>query len=563
MKWAKRNETLRTVTDIVTNRTKMAETDLDCDKRAYEYPNIDKAVDLLFKHLKANSKICVYGDYDCDGITSISILKTLFSTLNYKNVDFITPRRFTDGYGINIKRLNEIHIKRKCNLLITIDNGIAALETIEAATRLNIDTIILDHHEAFIDENGKTILPKASIIVDPHITGGYLKADKNHIFDDLCGAGIGYYFSKEALKRIPFLGEMKKAVNNIIIFAGIGTIADLVSLTDDNRRIVKSALKLIKDGFGTKGLRALIKENNIDYTKITSTDIAFKIAPCLNASGRLYDDGASKMVSLLYYDNDDDFLTEMVRDAITANEDRKKMTKNAIKKANALKEFNDSKKAIVIFDKELSPGIAGLVASEFTEKYYCPSIVLAFDKNKGIYKGSGRSIPEINLKELLDKVQNHILQYGGHPMAAGLSIDPSEEKTFKNAINSITPHVDRPDVIFYDIDTEPNKEKLLSIYNDLQRFEPYGQDNAPLSIMIKSIELGDEFGNDYRIIGKDKTHIKFFTKYGFDMLYFNGANEYSSINKPKCIDVIGTLGINTFNGKSTLQVLINNIRKSI
>ena len=114
-----------------------------------------------------------------------------------------------------------------------------------------------------------------------------------------------------------------------------------------------------------------------------------------------------------------------------------------------------------------------------------------------------------------------------------------------------------------DIDTEPDKEKLLSIYNDLQRFEPYGQDNAPLSIMIKSIELGDEFGNDYRIIGKDKTHIKFFTKYGFDMLYFNGANEYSSINKPKCIDVIGTLGINTFNGKSTLQVLINNIRKSI
>ena len=560
MAWIKR-QIENTVPDIVKSRTGMSLEDLQNDTRKYVYPGIKEAADLLIKHLDKNSCIRVYGDYDCDGITSLFILKTLFSAINYENVEFIAPRRFSDGYGINVARVKEFY-EAGCDLLITIDNGIAALDAITLAKKLGMEVLILDHHEPFVDESGKIVLPTADVIVDPHITGGYVENDPTHKFEDLCGAGIGYYFAREVLAlrgRKCRHDEVERIAAEITIAAGIGTVADLVELVDDNRRIVKDALKLMSQGFGTAGLRALMNELQIE--RATSTDIAFGIAPCLNASGRLYNDGADMMVELLSNRTEDEELLHMASEARKANDERKEMTRDAELRAEDMMLERGDESVIVLLDENLSPGIAGLVSSKLTETYYRPSIVLT--KNAmGICKGSGRSIPEIDLKSLLDKTQEYLLGYGGHPAAAGLSLRAENLDAFREAICKAAPIIQAPTDQYYDIESAPDKDNLTTILNDIERFEPYGQGNEPLKVMVSGIKLGDSMGNTHKFIGSEKTHVKFITKYGFDIVWFNGAGEYKLMGLPKEIDIIGTLSWNSFKGKTTLRVLAEKVRRS-
>ncbi len=561
MAWIKRTEK-NTVPEIVAEHTGMDIEKLNNDTRVYEYPGIKEAVDLLLEHIKNNNCIRVYGDYDCDGVTSLFIMRTLFSTIKYDNVEFIAPRRFTDGYGINVARVKELY-DAGCKLLITIDNGIAALDAIALAKKLGIQIIILDHHEAFVDASGNMVLPDADIIVDPHVTGGYVKDDPSHKFEDLCGAGIGCYFTKEVLSRFKpsSLGLSKEAtinvVNELTIAAGIGTVADIVSLTDDNRRIVKKALTLMSQGFGTAGLRTLMGQLGIE--RVSSMDIGFGIGPCINASGRLFDTGAEMMVDLLSYRENDDEILQMVSDAIAANNDRKDQTKDAEERAEELMLERGDESVIVLLDENLSPGIAGLVASKLVETYYRPALVLT--KNAmGICKGSGRSIPEVDLKNILDQTQEYLLGYGGHPMAAGLSLKAENVDAFRDAICKVTPKIPMPKDRFYDIETVPDKASLITILSDIDAYEPYGEGNESIKVMIKGVKLGDKMGNTHRLIGKDKTHVRFITDYGFDIVWFNGAGEYKLMNQPKNIDILCTLSWNTFNGDTNVQALVERIR---
>ncbi len=565
MAWIKRT-TKNTVPEIEVERTGMSIEFLNNDTREYVYPGIKEAADLLLQHIESNSCIRIYADYDCDGVTSNFILQTLFDVIGYTNVDFVAPRRFTDGYGINVARVKEFY-DVGCNLLITIDNGIAALDAIALAKKLGMQIIILDHHEAFVDKDGNTVLPDANIIVDPHVTGGYVKDDPDHEFKDLCGAGIGYYFAKEVLSRFNPASlnldpnEMQMIANDLIIAAGIGTVADVVPLVDDNRRIVKKALKLMSEGHGTVGLRVLMEQLGIE--RVTSMDIGFGIGPCINASGRLYDNGAEMMVNLLMHrDNNDQEIYNMVADAIKANNERKDQTKKAEARAEEMMLERGDESVIVLLDETLSPGIAGLVSSKLTDTYYRPSIVLT--KNAlGICKGSGRSIPEVNLKALLDQVQEYLLGYGGHPAAAGLSLKAANVEAFREAICKVTPMIPMPTDRFYDIETAPDKDTLTTILTDIDAFEPYGEGNQTIKVMIKGIKLGDKMGNTHRLIGSDKTHVKFMTNFGFDIVWFNGAGEYELMGYPKEIDIICTLSWNTFKGNTNVQALCERVRASI
>lgn len=558
--WKQRFKNINSVSELISKRTGMTQQELENDTRVFEYPNLDAAAKLLLNHIELGSTIRVYGDYDADGITSLFILKTLFELLDYSNVDFVAPRRFTDGYGINVARVKEFY-DAGCELLITIDNGIAAIDAIALARKLGMDVLILDHHEAFRNENSEVVLPNATVIVDPHVTGGYDIDNPSHKFEDLCGAGIGlrffqYVTSYWSLDRLELY---EQSLEEAIIAAGIGTVADLVELVDDNRQIVKKALELINQGCGTEGLKCLLEA--LKSSHITSTDIAFGIAPCLNASGRLYDTGADMMVQLLSYRKSDEELKRMVVEAKKTNEDRKRMTSEAVLRAEKLMMEVGADKVIVIVDETLSPGIAGLVASKLTETYYRPSIVLT--KNAmGICKGSGRSVPGIDLKELLDLTQEYLLGYGGHPAAAGVSLKAENVDAFREAICKIAPVISAPEDQYYDIECSADKDALWSLLTEIEKYEPYGQGNSPIKVMISGVELGDSAGNTHRIIGHEKSHIKFITKTGIDFVWFSGAAKYINLGSPKKIDVLGSIGVNEFNGNRTIQVLIDSIRKS-
>ena len=316
MAWKKRTESTD-VAQLVQLRTGMTLEDLDDDKRIYFYPNIKEAAQLTKTHMQAGHKIVFYGDYDADGIGALFELTTLCLTLQYKNATLIAPHRFTDGYGINAARVKSFY-DEGCKLLVTIDNGVAAIDAIKLARDLGMDVIILDHHDPFVDDNGDVVLPDATVLVDPHVTGGTDLGD--HEFDDLCGAGIGWYFVKEVLSLTTLPEATKERVlNECLIVAGISTIADLVELKDDNRRIAKKALELIKDGtYVTSGLKLLMEQLSI--VNVSSTDIAFGIAPCLNASGRIYDDGAQTMVTLLSSRVEDEDTIALSKRAKEAND---------------------------------------------------------------------------------------------------------------------------------------------------------------------------------------------------------------------------------------------------
>ena len=557
MSWLKRTDA-NSIEELVIKRTGMTKENLLDDTRVYKYPKIDDAAKLLQKHMHNNSCIRVYGDYDVDGVTSLFELRTLFDAVKYSNVQFIAPHRFTDGYGINVARVKQFH-EDGCNLLITIDNGIAAIDALKLASDLGMDVLVLDHHDPFINEFGEIVLPPATVIVDPHITGGADLGD--HVFEDLCGAGIGWHFVSAVLDLFDIDSETKDTVlNECLIAAGIGTVADVVTLVDENRKIVKEAIEFICNGkYVTAGLKKLLETLSVE--KPTSTDIAFGVAPALNASGRIYDDGADRMVEILSSRENSPELDALCKRAKEANDERKDMTTKAVQRAEEMMLERSDDSMIVLLDEELSPGVAGLVAAKLTETYYRPSIVLT--KNAlNICKGSGRSIEGINLKALLDLCQEYLLGYGGHPMAAGVALEADKVDTFRDAICKVTPILPMPTDTYYDVEVAPDKDALMKTYNETQIYEPYGQGNETITVMIPGIKLGDSMGNTHRIIGREKTHVKFITKYGFDIVWFDGAGEYEFMGKPKTIDVIGTLSLNVFNGKATLQVLVNKCRRT-
>lgn len=561
MKWIKRNN-FNSISELVKHQTHMSEEELLCDRRQFVYPGLNEAVTLLLDHIKAGTAIRVYGDYDVDGVTSLYILKTMFESVNYKNVSFVAPRRFSDGYGINVHRVKDFYdeVSGK-KLLITVDNGIAAIQAIKLAKDLGMDVLILDHHEPFV-ENGQVVLPNADVIVDPHVTGGYVLDDPSHEFKDLCGAGLSYRFACEVLKRYKPLtdSQREETLSKLICAAALGTVADLVSLTDDNRIIVKEGIKAIASGEAPIGLRALIRALNL--TTINASSIAFSIAPCINASGRLYDDGADQMVALLSYPGEitDEELTKMAEDAKKTNDERKTLTREAVARAEDYMSKRLSDNVIVILDEMLSSGIAGLVASALVEEFFRPAIVLS--KGPVLLKGSGRSIEGVNLKGLLDESSAYLEGYGGHPMAAGVSLKPENLDSFRKAICSIAPEPKEHD-IYYDIECKPSVSALQELLSEYNKYEPYGSGNPAPVIMIPGILLGDKLGNTSRIIGSEKTHVKLITSLGFDIVWFDGAAAYKLLGEPKKVDIIGTIGLNTFNGKTTIQVQVKHLRRSV
>ncbi|MDE6357472.1 MAG: DHH family phosphoesterase, partial [Eubacteriales bacterium] len=363
----------------------------------------------------------VYGDYDVDGVTSTVILYKGLKKIGADVIHYI-PDREEEGYGLNKEAIDEIR-NIGVSLILTCDNGIASIDEIKYIKEMKMDIIVLDHHEPrYIElENGEKedIIPIADAIVNPK------QKSCTYPFKALCAGGISYKFIKGFYEYI----EVDENFDEYLTFASIATICDIVDLLDENRIIAKKGLEILNNNKKiNKGLYEIIKLNNLEEKQIDEGDYGFKIGPCINASGRL--ESALKAVEL-FTEEDDKKIKILAEELIQLNNERKELTSKAVEEILISVENSDYKndKVLVIYNPELHESIAGIVAGRIKEKYYKPTFVIT--KSKDGAKGSGRSIPTYNMFEEMLKCQEFFTKFGGHKMAAGLSLKEENIDNFR------------------------------------------------------------------------------------------------------------------------------------
>lgn len=553
MKWLRKGA-YNTVKELVQANTGMSANDLAYDARSYYYPGIKEAAELFIDHIKHGSKILVWCDYDTDGVDCKFIMSyTLARPMKIRNIEILCPGRYSDGYGIKPSIVEQF---AGTDLLVLCDNGIAAIEAVDLAREMGMDVIILDHHDPRVIE-GQVVMPNANVIVDPHLTGGYIMDGAgNQIgeFRDLCGAGITWYFTHEVRSMCDWMSDKQKWYLDQIAYIGatFGTVGDVVDLKDDNRRIVKQGLTNLNKGMGTSGIRQLMYK--LYLNNVSSMDIGFLISPIINASGRLEDTGANRIAALLCTDaNDEDAkkaLYAEVDRAIEVNKKRKAMTKESVERVVENYEANGGNDPfIVCYDEYTVSGIVGLVASELVNRYHRPALVFApSGKDDGVIKGSGRSIEGIGIKGLLDQIQQYLTTYGGHPMACGASLLIDNLDAFGDAVNAITPVLDTSDAIMYDL--ECTYTEAATKLAEQEQFEPYGAGNPQPVYRINGVELCEP-----GYMGGDSQHLKFQTK-DADILWFDGRKAYEDLGSPKMVDMLVTMSYHEFKDQVTVQMQV-------
>lgn len=553
MKWLRKGA-YNTVKELVQANTGMSANDLAYDARSYYYPGIKEAAELFMDHIKHGSKILVWCDYDTDGVDCKFIMSyTLARPMKIRNIEILCPGRYSDGYGIKPSIVEQF---AGTDLLVLCDNGIAAIEAVDLAREMGMDVIILDHHDPRVIE-GQVVMPNANVIVDPHLTGGYIMDGAgNQIgeFRDLCGAGITWYFTHEVRSMCDWMSDKQKWYLDQIAYIGatFGTVGDVVDLKDDNRRIVKQGLTNLNKGMGTSGIRQLMYK--LYLNNVSSMDIGFLISPIINASGRLEDTGANRIAALLCTDANDEgakkALYVEVDRAIDVNKKRKAMTKESVERVVENYEANGGNDPfIVCYDEYTVSGIVGLVASELVNRYHRPALVFApSGKNDGVIKGSGRSVEGIGIKGLLDQVQQYLTTYGGHPMACGASLLIDNLDAFGDAVNAITPVLDTSDAIMYDL--ECTYTEAATKLAEQEQFEPYGAGNPQPVYRINGVELCEP-----GYMGGDSQHVKFQTK-DADILWFDGRKAYEDLGSPKMVDMLVTMSYHEFKDQVTVQMQV-------
>ena len=452
----------------------------------------DKFVDIITKKIEEHKPVRIIGDYDIDGICSIYILFCGLKAAG-ADVDYVVPHRINDGYGIN-EHLIDNAINEGIDTIVTCDNGIAAYNQVRYAKDNGITMIVTDHHDVpfeIKDDKKVYIVPPADAVINPK------QADCDYPFKLLCGAGVAYKLISLLYDR---LGFDKKELEDYIEFMAIATVGDIVDLIDENRIVVKYGLKHIAHTKNT-GLRALIEECQLDINNISSYHIGFVIGPCLNASGRL--DTARQAIELMLC-KDNEKAHNMAKELIALNNERKSMTEQETQKAIELVENTGLLKdrVLVIYLKDCHESIAGIIAGRIKERYYRPTFVITNAEDGA--KGSGRSIEGYNMYEEINKCKNVLTKYGGHPMAAGLSLAISDIDIFRKMLNdnAILTDEDLIPKMWIDVPM-PVSYANIRLVNQLKLLEPFGKGNekpvfADRNLYVKTAS----------VIGKNKNVLR-------------------------------------------------------
>lgn len=502
-------------------------------------PDMEKAAERILKAIKDKEQIIIYGDYDVDGITSVTVLKSFLEERGIQ-VNVYIPNRLNEGYGLNKTAMEEI-AKQGNKLMITVDCGITAVDEVEYAKTFGIETIITDHHEPAEE------LPKAIAVVDAK------RKDNKYECRNLAGVGVVFKLIQALSIK---LGLDPKEYLKYLDIVCVGTISDIVPLTDENRVIVKLGLKLVEQ---TKnlGLKEILQ--SCGYSKINSTTISFGVAPRINACGRM---GHQEEALNLLLSKEENEVKELTQKINEYNKTRQEIEKNIYNEAveQIEKEGLDTKNTIVVSGKGWHHGVIGIVSSKITELYFKPSILLC--EEDGECKGSGRSIPGFDLHEALMECNDTIDKFGGHAMAVGINIKKEKVEEFKEEFEKIAKEKEVDKIIpILNLDAEiklndVNKEMVDS----LKELEPFGEANkmpifAFRNLKIDSIRSLSE-GKHLRLSVKDNKNI--INAIGFNMGAL--ADTYRIGDR---VDIAGNLEINSFNGVDSIQINIKDIMKSI
>lgn len=507
--------------------------------------DMEKAVDILQEKIENRNRIRIIGDYDIDGVMSTYILLESLRGLGC-DVDMMIPNRITDGYGIN-EHLIEQAWQEGRDTIITCDNGIAAVTQIRKAKDLGMTVIVTDHHEVpFEDLEGgrKEILPPADAIVNPK------QKACSYPFAGLCGAVVAMKVMEALYEK---MAPEVDLVDKMLPFAGIATIGDVMDLQDENRILVKEGLQRLHHTTNF-GLQELIRVNNLEPENISPYHIGFILGPCLNASGRL--DTAKRALQLLLADSREEAAV-LAGDLKNLNESRKKMTAQGLEKAIEQVESTSMMEdtVLVVFLPECHESLAGIIAGRLRERYHKPSFVLTRGE-EGV-KGSGRSIESYSMYEKLCECKEYLTKFGGHPMAAGLSLEEENVERFRRKLNEQSGLIEEDLVEKVTIDVPmPIHYIRKDLVQELSLLEPFGKGNEKPLFAQKNLWV-----SQMRVFGKNRNVVKMRLTdengYPMDGVYFGNGDEFAEEGRGKRkISIVYYPDINMYQGRESLQVII-------
>lgn len=502
----------------------------------------DQAAGLLEKKIRAGKKIRIVGDYDIDGVCSTYILYTALNQAG-ADVDYKIPDRIRDGYGIN-ETIIETAWNDGVDTLLTCDNGIAAVAEIEKAKALGMTVIVTDHHEV-LKVDGKEVLPPADVVVDPK------QESCSYPYPEICGAVVAWKVVRILYEKFG-LGEEKWL--ELLEFAAVATVGDVMKLQDENRIIVKEGLKKIGNT-ANMGLRKLAEKNNLDLGELTAYQIGFVVGPCLNASGRLQ---TAKLALELLLCDDPVQADKLALELKELNDQRKDMTAKGTEEAVEQVENQYSQdKILVVFLPDCHESLAGIIAGRLRERYQKPSFVLT--RAEGGAKGSGRSIEAYHMFQGLVEVRDLLTKFGGHPMAAGFSLPEENIEAFRKRLNENARLTEEDFVNRVWIDVPMPLEYISeNLIGEFKCLEPFGQGNEKPLFAQKNLAIRSS-----RVLGKNRNAVRLslVTETGFPMdgIWFGDGDAFmDEMGDSRHLDVVYYPDINEYNGSRSLQIIVKN-----
>ena len=533
------------IEDLIENRNLSLDTNFDFNP--FDLKDMDIATQRIFEAIKSNQKIYIYGDYDVDGITSVSLLYLALSELG-ANVDYYIPLR-DEGYGLNKEAIQTLK-NENADLVISVDCGINSIEEINFANELNLDFIITDHHEITGD------IPKALAVINP-------KRDENiYSFKYLAGVGTAFMLVYALYTQMNKLNDLEKYLDIV----AIGTVADIVPLVSDNRKFVKRGLKLLNTTkwIGIKQLLRKIFPDNWDTKEYFAYDVGYIIAPIFNAAGRLED--AKQAVSLFV--EEDGFKCLSIIDKLLENNiERKNIQKKILEMSIAEIEKKQlyNKNLILVANKSFHHGVIGIVASKILDKYYKPTIIMEIKENEGVATASCRSIDGLNIVECLNSVSDILVKYGGHSGAAGFTIKIENIEEFYQRVDKYIGENFPKELFVKTIKIE----NILAPYKvnyeflrELEILEPYGAKNHTPIFAFKNCEY-----ENLRFTRNSTEHLMLDIKKGNyyfkNCIFFGGGDYYDIIANSKKIDVAFKLKLETFKDRYMCKLQLEDVKNSM
>lgn len=503
-------------------------------------PDLEAGVDFILQAVRNQKKICVYGDYDADGITAVSVLMEFLRNLT-EQIEFYIPSRFEEGYGLNLEAVEKIRAGG-ADVLLTVDCGSVSFEEVKRAKELGMEVLVTDHHSI-------TDIQADCLLINPK------RADSQYPFDGLAGCGVAFKLAQGIQKKA---GLPKSALNRTLDLVALGTIADIVPLVDENRTLVKHGTRIIASG-SRPGLAALIEKISFDRERLSSDNISYGLAPHLNAAGRI---GDASIAAWLMLEKDPRKIGQYADQLIACNQQRKKLQEQAFDLCQQIIEKRlAERKFLIVYAEEVHEGIAGIVAGKLKEQYERPAILLTpFGEH---LKGTGRSVPGVHLYQLLKSHEELFLRFGGHEGACGFTMERANLPILEQALEADMEQALRKDPDLFQQTPRPDmilegSWVTLELAESLGCLAPFGSKNPKPLFLLEQVALSKQ-----RPMG-DGRHMRFLAVcqdgYGVECVLFNRAKDYEHlIYGDQPVNLTGTVDFQEWRGNRSVRFTVESM----